>query len=480
MDAIRWRYRGAQSVRVDDDGALVVTGGAGVLREGAPVVFQDSPAGRTPVEARYRVHRDGSVGFETAAYDRSAGLIIDPVLMFSTYLGGSGLDAVRAVAVDSSGNAYLAGYTDSTNFPASGGLQTANKGGVDAFIAKVTAAGGSLVYCTYLGGSYDDRAFGVAVDSSGNAFVTGWTYSTNFPVTGAARQRALGGGRDAFAAKLNAAGNALIYSTYLGGAGNDSGNAVAVDAAGNAYVAGDTYSANFPVSGGYQGSYAGRQDAFVSKLNATGSSLIWSTFLGGPGDETAAALAVDASGNVFAAGTTNSTNFPTYLPLQSAIGGGYDAFVTRINAGGTSLGFSTYLGGSGGTVSAGEAATGIALDTGGNVYVAGYTSSANFPVVNAYQSAHKGGTVDGFLVKLAPAGTSMLFGTYFGGSGADYITALAVDGAGPVILAPNCTNCGRCIDVCSKDVFAFGTRFGNREAVQGATTKPAASAGPRG
>ncbi len=434
-EVIRWRYRGAEAVSVDRDGSLVVAAAGGRLREQAPVVFQDGDGGPLKVEGRFQVHADGSAGFTIGGYDAGRPLVIDPVLLFSTYLGGSGLDTARAIATDAAGSAYVAGYTDSADFPLAGALQTAIKGSADAFVAKLSADGSALVYCTYLGGSYDDRAFGIAVDAPGNAYLTGWTYSTNFPVTSGARQRALGGGRDAFVAKLNAAGSALVYSTYLGGSGNDSGNALAVDALGNAYVAGDTYSTNLPVSGGVQSANAGRQDAFAAKLNAAGSALVWSSYLGGTGDDTATALAIDASGNAYLAGATSSTNFPTASPLQAANAGGSDAFVAKINATGSSLGFSTYLGGSGGTVAAPETATGIGLDGSGNVYVAGYTSATNFPVLNAYQSAHKGGTLDGFLVKLNSSGAAMAYGTYFGGSGLDYINALAVDASGMAVVA---------------------------------------------
>ncbi len=428
--SIRWRYDGADSVRVDADGSLVVRAGGVELKERSPEIYQRAGGLIVRVEGGYRVFPDGSAGFRTGAYDTGNELILDPVLAYSTYLGGSGMDAVRGIAVDAAGNAYVAGYTDSANFPVSAAYQPSNRGGVDAFVAKLNPAGTALIYCTYLGGSYDDRAFGIAVDTSGNAYVTGWTYSANFPVTSGVRQRTLAGGRDAFVAKLNAAGSALVYSTYLGGSANDSANAIAVDSAGHAYIAGETYSTNFPAVNGFQSSNAGRQDAFAAKLDAAGAGLLWSTYLGGYGDESATALAADDDGNVYLAGGTTSTNFPTYLALQSANAGGQDAYVAKLNADGRTLAFSTYLGGSGGTLSAGETATAVAIDGERAVYVAGYTSSTNFPVANAYQTAHRGGTLDGFLAKLTPGGGSLVYSTYFGGSGLDYIRALAVTSAG--------------------------------------------------
>ncbi|MFB3778502.1 MAG: SBBP repeat-containing protein [Bryobacteraceae bacterium] len=434
--AIRWNYPGVKRLRLERDGSLVATSAGGEIREERPLVYQEQDGRRTLVEGGFRILDDNSVGFWIGAYDHGRELVIDPVISYSTFLGGSGLDTIRALTVDTAGNAYVAGYTDSSDLPVAGSpAQAASRGGVEAFVAKLNSTGSSLVYCTYLGGSSDDRAFGIAVDSSGNAYLTGWTYSTNFPTTTGARQRTLGGGRDAFVSKLNPAGSALLYSTYLGGSGNDSGNGIAIDANGNAHVAGDTYSTNFPVLGGYRTSSAGRQDAFIAKLNSAGTNLVWSTYLGGSGDEGATALTVDSSGYVYVTGGTTSVNFPTYLALQAASGGGQDAFVTKLTANGQSLVFSTYLGGSGGKSGASETGTAIQRDAAGAVYVAGLTSSTDFPTVNAYQSSYRGGTVDGFVSKLDPSGSALVYSTYLGGSSADYIYGLAVGGSRAAAVA---------------------------------------------
>ncbi len=215
--AIRWQYQGGAAPRMAGDGGLVVAAGGGELREHSPVMYQEKDGRRLPVQGAFRILDGGWAGFAIGAFDRQRPLVIDPVLSYSTYLGGGGLDSVRAIAVDSAGNAYVAGQTDSTDFPVAGAVRPTSGGGVDAFIAKLNVAGNALVYSTYLGGSWDDRAYGIAVDGSGNAYVTGWTYSPNFPTTSGGRQRMLGGGRDAFVAKLNAAGDTLLYSTYLGG-----------------------------------------------------------------------------------------------------------------------------------------------------------------------------------------------------------------------------------------------------------------------
>src|SRR5882724_5773859 len=276
---IRLRYDGAGQARLEADGVLVLEGAAGELRENAPTIYQELAGKRVKVEGSFRLLPDGTVGFRLGVFDPALPLIIDPVLSYSTYIGGSSMDTVTSLAVDNSGNAYLAGWTVSTDLPTVNPVRAQNGGGVDAFVAKLGPGGNTLIYCTYLGGRGDDRAFGIAVDPAGNAYVTGWTASPAFPTLTPA-QSTIGGGKDAFVAKLNPAGNALIYSTFLGGAATDSGNAIAVDAAGNAYVAGGTYSFNFPTASAYQSTNHGQQNAFVAKLSPSGS-LLYSTYLGG-------------------------------------------------------------------------------------------------------------------------------------------------------------------------------------------------------
>ncbi len=427
---IRWQYQGGAAPRMAGDGGLVVAAGRGELREHSPVMYQEIDGRRVPVQGAFRILEGGLAGFATGAFDRQRPLVIDPVLSYSTYLGGSGLDSVRAIAVDSAGNAYVAGQTDSMDFPVAGAVRPTSGGGVDAFIAKLNAAGNALVYSTYLGGSWDDRAFGIAVDGSGNAYVTGWTYSPNFPTTNGARQRTLGGGRDAFVAKLNAAGDTLLYSTYLGGSSNDSGNAIAIDGAGQTIVAGETLSFDFPVANGLRSYNSGRQDGFIAKLSADGGALLWSTYLGGYGDDRATALVIDSLDDVYVAGATDSANFPTYHAFQGANRGGQDGFVTKLSADGRNLLYSTYLGGSWGTVGAPELAAAIRVDGAGCALVAGSTGSRDFPVFGALQAAYGGGGSDAFVSKLSATGDSLLFSTYLGGYGTDLATGIAVDAAG--------------------------------------------------
>jgi len=429
-EAIRWSYEGARGFRIDRSGELVLETDGGELREARPEAYQVIEGRRVVVQAAYDRPAPGELGFRIGPYDRSRPLVIDPTLSYSTYLGGSGLDSARAIAVDQAGNAYVAGQTDSIDFPSAGAAQPASGGGVDAFVAKLNAAGSSLVYCTYLGGSWDDRAFGIAVDAAGSAYVTGWTYSPNFPTTTGARQRVLGGGRDAFVAKLTAGGNALAYSTYLGGSGHDSGNGIAVDGWGNAYVAGETISYNFPVANAFQSSNQGRQDAFALKLNAPGSALVWSTYLGGYGDDRATSIAVDSYGATYLTGGTTSSNFPTYRAFQSVNRGGQDVFVAKLSPDGRNLVYGTYLGGSGGSAGAPELGAGIRVDDAGCALVAGTTGSRDFPVVGALQASFGGGLTDAFAAKLSSTGETLLFNTYVGGYGADSATGISIDAAG--------------------------------------------------
>jgi len=258
-------------------------------------------------------------------------------LIYSTYLGGSGYDEGHGIAIDSSGNAYVTGFTYSSNFPTTRGvLQTTARGGFDAFVTKLNATGSTLLYSTYLGGSNDDFAYGIAVDSSGNAFVTGKTYSSNFPTTAGAFQTKpgiSGGYDDAFVVKLNPAGSALVYSTYLGGSGHDAGAAIAIDALGDAAVTGDTYSTNFPTTpGAFQTTLGGLNVGFMSKLNATGSALLYSTYMGGVNTQAGTGIAVDASDNIYVVGWSNSNNFPTSTGVfEPKFAGNQNAFVVVIN-----------------------------------------------------------------------------------------------------------------------------------------------------
>jgi beta-propeller repeat-containing protein/all-beta uncharacterized protein len=354
-------------------------------------------------------------------------------LMYSTFLGGSGDDSGNRIALDGLGNVYVTGSTESTNFPTATPLQAGKGGGIgDAFVTKINAEGSALVYSTYLGGSGDDSGFSIAVDSSGNAYVTGYTRSTDFPTANPlqdANGGAFGDFFDAFVTKINAAGSALVYSTYLGGNGRDSGFGIAVDSSGNAYVTGVTESTNFPTANSIQASNGGGYDAFVTKINAAGSALVYSTYLGGNGNEGGAGIAVDASRNTYVTGSTSSTNFLTANSIQASNGGGGDAFVTKINAAGSALAYSTYLGGS-----RNDSGSSIAVDGSGNAYVTGFTESTNFPTTNPVQAGNGGGRSDAFVTRISAAGSALAYSTYLGGSGEDFGASIAVDGSGNAYL----------------------------------------------
>jgi uncharacterized protein (TIGR03437 family) len=441
---IRLAYEGAEELRVDRHGDLVLATRLGELKQHKPRVYQEIGGRRVEVAARYRLE-GGRVGVEVAAYDRQRPLIIDPVLTYSTYLGGSNFDSAWDIAVDAAGVAYVAGSTSSANFPTANAYQAGFAGGsYHAFVTKLNPDGGSgavtLVYSTYLGGRGSDYAYGIAVDATGAAYVAGTTFSANFP-TANAYQAGFGGLHDAFVAKLDpyAASGAvtLAYSTYLGGSGSDCVEGIAVDAAGAAYVAGWTGSANFPTANAYQAVLGGGYDAFVTKLNPYGGSgavtLAYSTYLGGSSFDAALDAAVDAAGAAYVAGGTASSNFPTTNAYQASYrGGDQDAFVTKLNpyggSGAVTLAYSTYLGGSGL-----DQAEGIAVDAAGAAYVAGWTESANFPAANACQASF-GGFRDAFVAKLGPYGGSgavtLAYSTYLGGSGNDLAFSIAVDAAG--------------------------------------------------
>ncbi|MFZ0823455.1 MAG: SBBP repeat-containing protein, partial [Terriglobales bacterium] len=302
----------------------------------------------------------------------------------------------------------------------------ANAGGYDAFVAKLNPSGSALVYSTYLGGIENDAVLGIAVNSSGNAYVAGWTASTNFPTMNPLQAVYGGGSSNAFVANLNPSGSALVYSTYLGGSCADSGSGIAVDSSGNAYVTGSTCSTNFPTMNPLQAANAGGYDAFVAEINPSGSALVYSTYLGGSGDDPGTGIAVDGSGNAYVTGQTNSTNFPTMNPLQAAnAGGNDDAFVAKLNASGSALIYSTYLGGSGA-----DGGTGIAVDSSDNAYVTGYTASTDFPTMNPLQAAYGGGGYDTFVAEINPSGSALVYSTYLGGSGVDHGSGIAVDSTG--------------------------------------------------
>ncbi len=357
-------------------------------------------------------------------------------LIYGTYLGGESDEFGNAIAVDGSGNAFVTGETDSSEFPTTPGVFQPISGGGgafggDVFVAKLNPTGTALIYGTYLGGEDNDYGYAIAVDGSGNAFVAGYTESGNFPVTGGALSSALQGAIDGFVAKINPSASALLYSTYLGGAGDDFCRGLAVDGSGNAFVTGRTDSANFPATpGAAQPLLGGYDDAFVAKVNAAGSGLVYGTYLGGGNTDEGYAVAVDGSGRAFVTGLTGGEGFPvTPGAFQSVFRGDRDAFVVAVNAQGTAWSYGTFLGGT-----LFDRGTSVVLDGEGRALVTGMTRSTNFPTsAGAYQLI-SGGNDDAFVVRLNAGGTALDYGSYLGGDQDDYGNALTRDGAGNVLV----------------------------------------------
>jgi hypothetical protein len=424
---------GAKGLKLSKDGEIIIQTGLGELKLSKPIAWQEKDGKKLPVEVSYKLIGKNRYSFEVAKADPSLPIVIDPILQ-STYLGGSNGDYAYALAIHpTTGEVYVAGWTWSSNFPYTSGGAQANYGGgsTDAFVSKLNSNLTQLLQSTYLGGSYPDFAFALAIHpTTGEVYVAGETNSTNFPGTTGGAQTIYGGGYyDAFVAKLNSSLTQLFQSTYLGGSFNDGAFALAIHpTTGEVYVAGWTSSNDFPgATGGAQANYGGGDDdAFVSKLNSNLTQLLQSTYLGGSFNDGASALAIHpTTGEVYVAGETNSTNFPgTTGGAQGNNNGGGDAFVSKLNSNLTQLLQSTYLGGSGS-----DGAYALAIHpTTGEVYVAGGTSfSTDFPgTTGGAQANYGGGLSDAFVAKLNSNLTQLLQSTYLGGSKDDGASALAI------------------------------------------------------
>ena len=435
------RLEGMKSVQLDPAGALRVETGRGVFTHHRPAAWQQGPEGRRPVDAGYEIRGPDRVEIVLGPYDRAGELVVDPVVSFSTFLGGSGPDAAGGIAADGQGNVYVAGATQSADFPVTSPISPppAQFPG-DVFVAKLAPDGATLIWGVYIGGARSDVATDVAIDAAGNVLVAGYTDSLDFPTTsGAFRSSAPGDGiaADGFVLKLNPQGTGLLYSTYLGGIEADRIYGLAADRDGNAYLAGATASDNFPST---RGSFRSTRcagfglDAFLAKLNASGSTLLYMSFLCGSSHEEALDVAVDAQGGAVAVGYTASPDFPaTAGALIRGRRSGLEGFIAKLSPDGSALAYSSYLGGS-----ADDVATSVVVDGLARMYVAGHTRSLDFPVTGAAfqpRQADNGLYEDGFALMLSATGQQLLRGTYLGGSAGDRINALALDSPGVVVAA---------------------------------------------
>jgi hypothetical protein len=445
---IRLAFAGQDKIETAVNGDLLLRTGSGELLLKSPVIYQEQPTGaqshRASISGEYFLASNNEVGFRLGPYNKNLPLVIDPALVYSTFLGGTVSDQVNAIAVDSQGEAFVTGKTTSPDFPVtSGTVQSGLRGPANAFVAKLNAAGSQLVYSTYLGGSNGtgDSGQAIAVDSDGNAYIAGVATSTNFPTVNSIQAALRSSAGNAFVAELDPNGAGLLYSTYLGGTGStgDQANGIAVDASGNAYVVGTTSSTNFPTQAPFQSTLKSSvSNVFVSKVTVGGGALIFSTYLGGSGaqGDLGAAIALGPKDDIFVDGSTSSTDFPvTAAAYQATLQGtNFNAFLTRFNTSGASLAYSTFLGGGSGATNA----YGLAVDSKPDAYLTGSTLASNFPATSgAFQLALAGTAGNAFVSKIDPETAStagLIYSAFLGGSTAtapgDVGRAVAVDGGG--------------------------------------------------
>jgi hypothetical protein len=430
---IKLGIAGAESLRLDADGNLVMKTAAGDVVQQKPRIYQSKGTRLVAVVGGYVINSQDEVGFRLGNYDHTAAMIIDPVLRYSSFLSGGGDedDAGTGIAVDSSNRAVVAGWTDSSPFPSKEGSQPPFVGGSAAFVIKLDFTGSNVIFTAFIANAVEFANVALVLDGADNIYLAGTTNGTTFDPAGFATtpgafQRNFGGESDAWVAKFDSTGTKLIYATLLGGSGQDIVSSIDVDSAGNAYVTGFTKSKNFPVTSGvFQGQCKLKSDgscasAFVTKLNALGTKALFSSYLGGHGTQSGQGIAVNPSGDAFVTGQTDAKDFPTTAgTMQPVLAGSADAFVVEFSSSGSHLNFSTFLGGGGADIG-----NGVALDSAGNVFVTGQSQSTNFPIKNAFQPHCTGGC--SFAVKLSP-GLRLLYSTFIGqGDG----TAIAATSGG--------------------------------------------------
>ena len=487
---IRLAYRGVEKLAVNEAGQLEVATARGSFRDDVPVAYQEIDSQRKAVPLRYAIAGEeprvspcrtesaaakpehpeaelradaGVYGFAVDDYDARRTLVLDPaIFMYSGYVGGQSNEAGFGIAADTSGSVYITGNTSSTQttFPVSVGPDLTHNASIDAFVAKVKPDGSGLVYCGYIGGAYTDYGTAIAVDGSGNAYITGYASSPEtqgFPAL-VGPDLTHNGGYDAFVAKVNASGTSLAYCGYIGGGADDRGNGIAVDSSGNAYITGQTRSAEsnfFPVVVGPDLTHNGGNDAFVAKVNAVGSGLDYCGYIGGSQETIGLGIAVDSAGNAYVTGYTASTEaqgFPVLVGPDLTHNGSNDAFVAKVAVNGASLICCGYIGGSGS-----DSGYGIAVDATGNAYIGGSTNStqATFPVTVG-PDLTQNGSQDAFVAKVNASGGALVYCGYLGGSGMDNCYGLAIDGSGNAYLAGTTASAPASFPVLSGPDFTLG------------------------
>lgn len=437
---IRLKYEGIDNLTVTENGELELHTPLGIVIEDRPIVYQTTKSGkRTNIQTEYVVGTGNTVSFKLGhGYNPALPLVIDPVIRYSTLLGGSANDFGRNVAINTSGNAYIVGYTASSNFPLQsawdGTFSGGGAGSYDAFLTKFKSTGDSLIFSTFFGGSTgEDKAFGIDIDQTGRICVTGSTGSTDFPTMNAF-QASNAGGFDAFVVRFSINGDSLKLGTYLGGSGTDEGTDIALNSTNVIHIAGYTLSSNFPMASAYDNSLGGSKDGFVAKFASSGTTLSFSTYLGGSSGDDLFGIALDGGDNFYVGGSSASNDFPKINFYDSSFNGGAgagDVVVAKFPAaGGTPL-YATYIGGT-----ADDGALDIAVDVLNRAYVCGYTASSSYPIINYADSTFQG-SFEGFVTRLSSAGTSLSYSTFLGGSLNDFVNSIAVDGFGQAYVTGN-------------------------------------------
>ena len=434
-------FEGTLGVTLDEKGDLVVRTGAGCVRDESPSSYQCGGDGTSTVESGFVMRGDGTVGFRVGPYDPSRTLVIDPRLIFSSYVGTASDEWVQDCAVDGAGDVYLMGATEGADFPTTtGAVDPTFNGGLDVFLCKLSQNGMKLLHCTYVGGAGNDGGpytgpsqasdvGGMCIDSEGAVYLTGPTNSSDFPTTAGAYDRTHNGGYDAFVIKLDPGLGSIAYGTYVGGAGDDFPMDIDVDADGSSVVAGTTLG-TFPTTiGAFDRVANGAEDAFAFQLDPTGATLLGSTHLGGSGKDFGTALAIDDSGIVYVVGASESGDFPTRSAYDATHNGMRDMFVTRINSTWGGLAYSTFIGTSGQ-----EYANDVRVDFSGRAYVVGYTTSSAFPTTTGCYKKAFAGSIDGVVLRLDAYGSFVDKCTFFGGTSDDRGYGIALDPNGDVLV----------------------------------------------